>query len=145
MYDIDLIIRRTLQYTALTALLALVYFGSVVSLQGFVGQGKAQSPLVIVLSTLLIAALFAPLRQRLQTFIDRRFFRRKYDAQQVLARFAATARDEVALEALTGALVGVVLETVQPASLVIWLSPQRPAPGLDRPDNTPLTAGERRP
>jgi hypothetical protein len=124
LYDIDVIIRRTLVYTILTAALGLVYFGTVVLLQTVVGRSAAeQSPLVIVFSTLLIAALFSPLRRRIQTFIDRRFFRQKYDAGQMLARFAQTARDEVKIEQLTGALSGVVQETMQPSSLTFWLKP----------------------
>jgi len=122
LYDIDLIIRKTLQYTVLSALLALTYFGSVVLLQSIVGQAAdEQSPLMIVVSTLLIAALFAPLRQRVQAFIDRRFYRKKYDAQQVLAQFAQTARDETDMDALTAELVRVVQETMQPEQINLWL------------------------
>jgi len=122
LYDIDLIIRKTLLYAALTGLLTLVYFGSVVLLQGlFEALTGQSSPIIIVISTLLIAALFAPLRRRLQRTIDRRFFRQKYDAQQVLAQFAETARDEVELETLTAELARVTRETVQPESLTIWL------------------------
>jgi hypothetical protein len=124
LFDIDVIIRKTLVYTLLSALLALVYFGSVVLLQTiFDSVAQEQSPFIIVVSTLLIAALFAPLRQRVQLFIDRRFYRRKYDAQQVLAQFAQTAREEVSLEVLTTELTRVVQETVQPEEISVWVKP----------------------
>jgi hypothetical protein len=125
LYDIDLIIRKTLQYAALSALLALVYFGMVVLLQTLFGAALADSPLLIVLSTLLIAALFAPLRQRVQATIDRRFYRQKYDAQQVLAQFAVVARDETEMEALTAELIRVVQETMQPETVSVWLKETR--------------------
>ncbi|MEZ4592994.1 MAG: hypothetical protein R3D55_17895 [Chloroflexota bacterium] len=125
LWGIDVLIRRMLVYLLLSGLLALVYFGTVILLQSVFGAFMdAQSPVVIVLSTLLIAALFTPLRRRVQTFIDRRFYRQKYDAQQVLARFAQTARDEVAVDALQAELVGVVQETMQPAQISIWLREQ---------------------
>jgi hypothetical protein len=122
LWDIDFIIRRTLVYSALTAVLAGVYFAGVVLLQtllrGLTGQ---TSQLAVVGSTLAIAALFAPLRGRIQQFIDRRFYRRKYDATRTLAAFAAAARDETDLDALAGRLVSVVDETVQPAHISLWL------------------------
>jgi hypothetical protein len=122
LYDIDLIINKTLVYGALTGSLALVYFVSVVMLQQVF---PAESPITIVLSTLAGAALFTPLRRRLQNVIDKRFYRRKYDAQQVLARFAQTARNEVSLEELTAELSHVVRETMQPEQMSVWLRPQQ--------------------
>ncbi len=124
LYDIDIIIRRTLLYTAVSASLALVYFGTILLLQtAFSSVVAARSPLVIVISTLISVALFNPLRLRLQTVIDRRFFRQKYDAQQVLAQFAQTARDEVEMNALQAELVRVVQETMQPEQISVWVKP----------------------
>jgi len=123
LFDIDVVIRKTLVYTALTVLLALVYFGSVILLQQLFGAltGIEQSPLAVVVSTLAIFVLFAPLRRRVQDAIDRRFFRKKYNAQQVLAQFAVTARDETDLDALLAELVRVVDETLQPEHVSVWL------------------------
>jgi hypothetical protein len=127
LYDIDIIIRRTLVYSVLSLLLAAVYFGSVVLGQAlFERMAGGQSPLVIVLSTLIIAALITPLRRRVQRFIDRRFYRSKYDAARTLAEFAQHARDEVSLEALTVEVMRVVQETMQPASASLWLRKDRP-------------------
>ncbi len=122
LYAIDVIIRRTLVYTTVTGLLALVYFGSIITLQAMFQSVTGERPaFVIVLSTLLIAALFTPLRRRIQAVIDRRFFRKKYDAQQVLARFAITARDETDMNALTAELARVVQEAMEPESVTVWL------------------------
>jgi hypothetical protein len=123
LWDIDVIIRRTLIYSALTAVLGLAYMGSVLVLQGVFQAltGQGQSPLVVVLSTLAIAALFGPVRVRVQAAIDKRFFRKKYDAARTLATFGAQARDEVDLDGLQARLLGVVEETMQPASVRLWL------------------------
>jgi hypothetical protein len=123
LFDIELIIRRTLIYGLLTALLAGVYFGGVVLLQALLRPlTGAGNDLAVVATTLLIAALFLPLRQRVQGFIDRRFYRRKYDATKTLAAFGHTVRDEVELDRLTGRLVEVVDETMRPAHVSLWLA-----------------------
>ena len=123
LWDIDVLIRRTLVYAVLTALLALAYFGIVLVLEGLVRQltGQSQSQVVTVVSTLAIAALFVPVRRRVQAFIDRRFYRRKYDAARTLAAFSNTVRDEVELGRLTDRLTDVVDETLQPESVSLWL------------------------
>jgi hypothetical protein len=122
LYEIDIIINRTLVYGSLTISLALVYVGLVVSLQYlFRALTGGDSQLVIVASTLVIAALFNPLRHRTQTFIDRRFYRRKYDATKTLEEFGARLRDETDLDSLREDLVGVVRETVRPAQVSLWL------------------------
>jgi hypothetical protein len=123
LFDIDIVIRRTLLYTLLTVVLALVYFASIIVLQALFAalSGVEESPLAVVASTLFIAALFAPLRGRLQKIIDRRFFRSRYIAQQVLERFAVAARDETDLEKLTAALEMAIIETMHPDKVTIWL------------------------
>jgi hypothetical protein len=123
LWDIDLVIRRTVSYAILTGLLALIYFGSIIVLQRLLAPFTGDSTLATILSTLLIAALFLPLRRRIQTIIDRRFYRRKYDAAKVLEGFAATARDETDLDRLTAELLRVIQETMEPESASIWLRP----------------------
>ena len=126
LYDIDIIIRRTLIYGSLTAILAAVYVVGVIGMQTIVNTvthkpGEPASPLLIVVTTLLIAALFQPLRRRIQRFIDRRFYRSRYDSRTTLDNFGAALRQEVDLATLTGQLVTVVHETLQPEHVSLWL------------------------
>jgi hypothetical protein len=128
LYDIDLLINRTLVYGLLTATLALVYYGVVTATQALFRTLTSQQELpqlVIVASTLVIAALFNPLRRRIQAFIDRSFYRRKYDAAKTLEEFSTKLREETDLEALSEDLVGVVRETMQPAHVSLWFGPSR--------------------
>jgi len=136
LYDIDIIIRRTLVYSALTLTLGLVYIGCIIVSRTLVAPLIGGSDVAIVASTLAIAALFSPLRRRIQNLIDRRFYRRKYDATKVLAAFGATARDETDLEHLTAELLRVVDQTMQPEFVGLWMrDPQaRSSSEAARPD-----------
>jgi len=128
LYDIDLLINRTLVYGSLTGTLVALYFGGIVVLQRvFVVLTGQESTLAVVASTLFIAALFNPLRRRIQSFIDRRFYRRKYDARKILETFSARLRDETDLDALSDDLVGVVRDTMEPEHLSLWLRPDPPS------------------
>ena len=126
LYDIDILINRTLVYGSITVLLALVYFGGVAGLQRLLAPVTGQdSQLAIVASTLAIAALFNPLRRRTQRFIDQRFYRRKYDAAKTLEQFSSKLRDETNLNSLRGDILAVVRETMQPEHVSFWLAPAR--------------------
>jgi len=128
LFDIDLLINRTLVYGSLTTVLVALYFSGIVLMQRvFVALTSEQSTLAVVASTLLIAALFNPLRRRIQSFIDRRFYRRKYDARKTLEAFSVKLKDETDLQALYSDLVGVVRETMQPAHVSLWLRTSRRA------------------
>jgi hypothetical protein len=133
LYEIDTLINRTLVYGSLTAIIVALYFGGIVVLQSvFVALTGQKSTLAVVASTLLIAALFQPLRRHIQGFIDRSFYRSKYDARKTLEAFSAKLRDETDLDALSGDLVGVVRETMQPEHISVWI----------RPDTTPNLIGD---
>jgi hypothetical protein len=134
LYDIDIIINQTLVYGSVTATLVALYFGGVVALQRlFVLLTGEKSTLAVVASTLLIAALFNPLRRRVQALVDRRFYRRKYDAAKTLAAFNSRLREETDLDSLSDEVLGVVRETVQPAHASLWLRPS----GADAKEDVP--------
>jgi hypothetical protein len=136
LYDIDIIINRALVYGPLTVTLLLVYSGGVTATQAFfrtlTGQ-EQQSQLAVVASTLAIAALFNPLRRRIQSLIDRRFFRSKYDARKILEAFSARLRDETDLDTLNAELMTVVRESMQPEHASLWLRPDTVSPGKGGP------------
>jgi hypothetical protein len=132
LWDIDIVIHRTLVYGILTASLALVYFGSVAMAQAVLHaltDQREQPQLVVVASTLVIAALFNPLRGRIKSFIDRRFYRSKYDARKTLEAFSATLNQETDLDALSEDLVSVVKGTMQPTHVSLWIRPETDAKG----------------
>jgi hypothetical protein len=124
LYDVDVVINRTLVYAVLTFLLGLIYFGAIALSQAALRTlAGGESSLAVVASTLAIAALFSPLRRRIQAFIDRRFYRRKYDARKTLEGFSAKLREETDLDRLGGELVSVVHETMRPQHAALWLKP----------------------
>jgi hypothetical protein len=136
LYDIDIIINRALVYGLLSLTLLLVYFGGVTATQAIFRTltGQQQQPqLAVVVSTLAIAALFNPLRRRVQAFIDRRFYRKKYDARKTLEAFSARLREETDLDTLNAELMTVVRESIQPEHASLWLSPNNVSPVRDVP------------
>jgi hypothetical protein len=146
LWEIDVLINRTLVYGSLTALLVALYVGLILALQALVHAmtgSFSEQPLVVVGSTLVIVALFQPLRRRLQNIIDRRFYRRKYDAAKVVVAFSATLRNEVDLDQLREQLLAVVQETMQPALVSLWLRP--PAPVSKRQGIWNRTSADRLP
>ena len=137
-FDIDVFVRRTLVYTLLTTILVLLYVGMILGSQFVLASFSpqaAQSPLILVASTLVIAALFQPLRHRIQRSIDQRFYRHKYDAAKTLEAFSATLRSEVDLSHLREHLLKIVQETMQPAHVSLWL--RQPDSKLPHPDGMP--------
>lgn len=128
LYDIDLIVNRTLVYVSLSALLLGIYFASVFGLQLLTAPITRESDLAVAASTLVAAALFRPARRRVQTFIDRRFYRKKYDSGKAVDTFAARLRDEIELEVVHSDLLSVVRDTVQPLHAAIWLPDEKVAP-----------------
>lgn len=132
LFDIDVLINRTLVYGSLTAILVAVYFVGVIGAQALInalfGQHEQQSPVLIVVTTLIVAALFQPLRQRMQRFIDRRFYRSRYDARKLLDKFGASLRSEVELKHLTNSLMETVEQTMHPAHVSLWLRGQNIPP-----------------
>ncbi len=137
LWDIDVLINRTLVYGTLTASLALIYVGLVIGLQALLrGLISQDNSVAIVISTLAIYVLFQPLRQGIQRLIDRRFYRSKYDAKRIIDAFSTTLREETDLTQLREQLVAVVQETMQPAHVSLWL--RKPS----RTENPPLQAGE---
>lgn len=144
LWDIDRVINRTLVYGLLTGILALLYLGLVLGLQflfdRIAGPATANSPIILVGSTLIIAALFQPLRHGIQSTIDRRFYRSKYDARRTIADFSATLRGEVELTQLSEQLIAVVEETMQPAHVSLWLNkPHQSRPVYYKPEDSPVS------
>jgi hypothetical protein len=148
LWDIDTIINKALVYGSLSVLLAALYGGLILGLESLAGQftGQATSnPPVLVVSTLAIAALFVPVRRRIQASIDRRFYRQKYDAQQTLDAFSATLREALDLEHLREHLLAVVQETMQPAHVSLWLRPPTRLPTEQAQRLDPREDGPSRP